>query len=256
MDLGLQGKVVCITGGATGIGKASAQAFLAEGCKVAICGRSGEKLAGVVNQWKEQGYDVISCIADASKFEELEAFAATVAQQHGGIDIWINNAGIYPQKAILDMTDGEWDDIFRVNVKSIFLGAKVATAYMRIKGQGVILNASSFAALIPSAGSGAYGATKAAVSSLTRTLAAELAPLNIRVIAYVPGVIRTAMTQDIITAKSQALTGQIALGRLGEAKDVAGLLVFLASDVANYITGTTIEVSGGKFCVQNPQAAW
>lgn len=109
---------------------------------------------------------------------------------------------------------------------------------------------------MPSVGSGAYGATKAAILNLTRTLAAELAPSKIRVNAYIPGMIRTEMTREVIAKKGSQLTEQIALNRLGDPEDIAGGLVFLASDAASYMTGTYLEMSGGKLCVQNSRAAW
>ncbi len=256
MDLKLEDKVIVITGGATGIGKASARAFLKEGCKVAICGRTKAKVDNTVEEFREKGYEIIGATADAGNSAAMNAFADVVAQKYGSIDVWINNAGIYPQKALLDVGEDEWDETFRINVKSVFIGTKIAAAHMKKQGKGVILNASSFAAVIPSAGSSVYAATKSAVSSLTRTSAAELAPFHIRVVAYMPGVIRTDITEPLIATRGQFLTEQIALGRLGETEDVAGMLVFLASDSAAYITGNSIEITGGKFCVQNPQYAW
>ena len=123
-------------------------------------------------------------------------------------------------------------------------------------GGGVLVNAASFASLIPSLGSGGYAASKAAVYSMTRSLAAELAPLNIRVIGYVPGVIETEMTAPTIKAKKEMLESQLALKRIGSCEDVANAVLFMASDKASYITGTFIEISGGKLCVQNPADAW
>ena len=136
------------------------------------------------------------------------------------------------------------------------MGTKLAAHHMKGQGKGVIINAASFASIIPSAGSSAYAATKAAVLSFTRTSAAELAPLNIRVFAFIPGMIKSEMTEVVIEKKRQFLTEQIALNRLGEPEDIADPLVFLASDAARYITGNAVEISGGKFCVQNPMYAW
>jgi len=256
MNLLLKGKVVLITGGATGIGKATARAFLKEGCKVAICGRTKPKVDHTVQQFREKGYDSIGGVADDGNAAAMHAFADLVAQKYGCIDVWINNAGIYPErKPLLDVTEEEWDETFRVNVKSVFIGTKIAAAHMKKRGAGVILNASSFAAVIPTAGSSAYGPTKSVIVSLTRTSAAELAPFHIRVVAYVPGMIRTAMSEPVIAARPQFLTKQ-ALGRVGEPEDIADTLVFLASDAAAYITGTSVEISGGRFCVQNLQYAW
>ena len=255
MDLGLKGKVAVITGGATGIGFACALGFLREGCKVAICGRSREKLEKARIRAQECGYELLTYAADVAVAGEVENFAAYVAGYYGRIDVWVNNAGVVVAKAVVEMSEAEWDQIMAVNLKSVFLGGRAAFSHMKEQG-GVIINASSFAAIIPSAGSGAYAASKAAIMSLTRTLAAELAPFGIRVNAYIPGVIKTEMNAERIAQWEAALKAQIALNELAEAEEVVPAVLFLASEAAGYITGTAIEVSGGKFCVQNPQFAW
>ncbi|MEG0649344.1 MAG: SDR family oxidoreductase, partial [Oscillospiraceae bacterium] len=119
-------------------------------------------------------------------------------------------------------------------------------------GGGVIINAASYAAVISSAGSGAYAASKSAVFSLTKTMAAEMAPYGIRVNGFIPGVIETGMTQNVVAQNADRILSQIALAKLGQPEDVAGAVLYLMSDVAKYITGTFIEISGGKLCVQNP----
>lgn len=142
-----------------------------------------------------------------------------------------------------------------VNVKSVFLCMKEAFKYMKDKG-GVILNAASYASLLGSAGSAAYAVSKAAVYSLTKCAAAEYAPYGIRVNGYIPGVIETEMTRGVIDIKKEELLGAIALHRLGQPEDVANAVAFLASREASYMTGTFIEISGGKLCVQNPDMPW
>ena len=256
MDLGLQGKTVVITGGTTGIGKAIAKKLLEEGCNVSVCGRNREKGADLLKEFEREGLNIHFESADASNYEEVSRFAENTVKRFGRISIWINNAGIYPQQKLLDMTENEWDAVFHINLKSVWLGTKIAASYMQENGSGVILNAASFAALIPSAGSGAYAASKAAILSLTKTLAAELAPANIRVNAYVPGVIETPMTGPVIEKNIKNMIQTIPLGKLGKPEDVSSAVAFLASDVSSYITGTHLEISGGKFCVQNPMFAW
>lgn len=256
MDLQLTGKVVVITGGAAGIGAACAAAFLQEGCQVAICGRSQEKLDAFKASMVQAGYELFDCVADVANQQALEEFAQQVYAKYGRIDIWVNNAGISHKTKLLEMAATDWDKVMDINLKSVFLGAQVAARYMRKGEGGVILNASSYAAVIPSAGGGAYAASKAAVSSLTRTLAAELAPYNIRVNGYIPGVIATQMNSKRLAEQPGATLGQIALNRAGDAKEVAAGLVFLASGAASYITGTDLEISGGKFAVQIPGEPW
>lgn len=256
MELGLKDKAVVITGGATGIGKAAALAFAREGCKLAICGRSQKKLLNVELEFQQAGFPLLTKTADASKNDELAAFAEVVVKAYGKIDIWVNNAGIYPQGALMDMSEAEWEEVMNINLKSVFLGSKVAFSYMKDQKKGVILNAASFASLIPSAGSGAYAVSKVGISWLTKVLAAELAPYNIRVNAYIPGLIRTDITEGVIAENEERFASQVALNRLGEPEDLAGGIIFLASDAAGYITGTQLEISGGKLCVQNPHYAW
>jgi len=256
MDLALRNRVVVITGGSAGIGKACARGFLQEGCHVAVCGRSPEKLNAVQQEFAREGYEITTGVADATNAVEMSAFAEKVTHRYGGIDIWLNNAGTYMVKDILSMTGEEWDELFRQNVKSVFIGSGIAAGHMKNRGRGVILNASSHTALFPPAGVGAYAATKAAVSSLTRTLAGEWASDHIRVIAYAPAVVITEMTEAVIAVRGEILAAQTVLNRLAEPKEIADCIVFLASDSAGYMTGITVEISGGKFCVQNPQYSW
>jgi len=256
MDLGLRNKVAVITGGATGIGLASALAFAAEGCRVAICSRSSEKLTAAATEFAAKGHDLFASVADVSRENELRGFADQVYEKYGKIDVWINNAGISPKARLLDMTGDEWDELMRTNLKAVFLGSQIAAQFMKESGGGVILNASSYASVMPSATSGAYAAAKAAVSSLTRSLAAELAPFGIRAIAYIPGIILTDIIKKRVEQSGQQLLAQISLNRFGKTEEVARVLVFLASDAASYITGTSIEITGGKFSIQNPEAPW
>ena len=162
---------------------------------------------------------------------------------------------MYPQYSIIDTDEAMWDKTMDTNVKSVYLGARIAFRSMKDRG-GVILIASSFAAVFPSVGSGAYAATKSAVTSMIKTLAAELAPYGIRVNGYIPGVINTDLTRPVISVNGEAMKQAIAMQDFGQPEDVAWALAFLASGYARYITGTTLEISGGKMGVQNPAKAW
>lgn len=241
-----------ITGGTTGIGFAIAETFGKEGGKVAICSRSEKKVDNAINLLKEQNIDVYGESVDVSSKNSLQAFADLVEEKYGGIDIWINNAGIYPQFKIIDTSEDTWEDIMNINVKSVYLGSQIALEKLQKRKGGVIINAASFASLMPSIGSGGYAASKAAVHSLTKTLAGELAPYNIRVNGFIPGVIETTMTSEIIAAKGEQLVKQIPMKRVGTSQEVANAVLFLCSDQASYITGAFIEITGGKLCVQNP----
>jgi NAD(P)-dependent dehydrogenase (short-subunit alcohol dehydrogenase family) len=255
VELNLAGKVVVITGGATGIGRAAALEFLKEGCKVAICGRRQEKLDEVSAFFLKEGYNVLTKSVDVCDEQALSDFGTEVVAAFGGLDIWINNAGQALHKTFISTTAEEFRGLMEVNLLAVFFGCRVAYQHMRGKG-GVILNASSFAALAPFAGRGVYAVSKAAVLSLTRTCAAEFAADNIRVVAYVPGTIMTELSQNLLSQASDRLLRDIPLRRFGTTADLAKVLVFMASDAAAYINGTHVEIAGGKRCVQNPEFAW
>ena len=257
MDLHLKGKTAVITGGGTGIGKATALEFAKEGVHIAVCGRRCEPLEEMEKIFRDKQYDFYSEQCDVSDHNAMEEFAWNVYQKYGSIDIWVNNAGIAIDKALLDYTDEDWDQVMSIDLRAVFDCTRLAAFYMR-KGRkgGVILNASSYASLIPHANGAIYAAAKSAVSSLTKTSAANLAPYGIRVIGYVPGMINTGISKESIAKFGQDLVKNISLQRLGNPEDLAKPLVFLTSDAARYITGTDIEITGGKFAVQDCSLGW
>lgn len=255
MNIDYTNKVVLITGGTAGIGYACAQLFLELGGSVAICGTNEEKLNAAVNELKKVSGKVHGEICDVADPQSLCAFAEHTRETLGEIDVWISNAGTCPAYDIIDTPDEVFDFAFDVNVKSVHVGAKIAYEMMKDRG-GVILLASSFATIMPSIGSGIYAATKCAVSSMVKTLAAELAPYNIRVNGYIPGVINTAMTRPATSKNGEAMAKVISMQKFGEPVDIAYAAAFLASEYAGYITGICLEVSGGKFGVQNAAVAW
>ena len=255
MKLNLQGKVVVITGGVKGIGLACVRAFLEEGCQVAVCASSSQSVEAFR---REEGLaDVLALACDVSSPEQMQHLAAETARHFGGIHVWINNAGYYPAGDLEDMPVEAWKKAFAVNVDGVLYGARAAIPYLRKAGGGVIINAASFATLMPTAGRGAYGITKGAVGHLTRVLAAELAPDNIRVTSYMPGFVVSTMTEPYMSPAAEAsILSQSAQKRYGYPEDIAPAVVFLASDAAAHITGNGLEISGGKYCVQNPGYAW
>lgn len=256
MELGLNGKVVVVTGGTAGIGEAAALAFAKEGCRVAVCGRTEKRLDAFKERTQAAGFDIFCAKADVGDLASLKQFCDTVVAKFGRVDIWINNAGINIGKKLMDITPQDWDTMVRVNLSSVIFGSQLAVKAMGDQG-GVILNASSFASIIPSVGGTMYAGTKAAIANMTKTMAAELAPRHIRVNAYIPGVIDTPMNAQRIADDTEgALVAALALHRIGTAEEMAKALVFLASDASSYVTGTTLEVSGGKFAVQNADVLW
>lgn len=255
MNIRFDDRTVLITGGSSGIGLACAELFGSLGAKVSICGTNPGKLEKALAGLRAKGITAFGQICDVSKGGDIESFAAGTEAALGPINIWISNAGIYPQYSLIDTDEALWDKGVDTNLKSVYLGARIAYQTMKNRG-GVILLASSFASLFPSVGSGLYAATKAAVSSMVKTLAAELAPYGIRVNGYIPGVIDTDMNRKPIETNGEALKNAIALRTFGQPVDVAWALAFLASDYARYITGASLEISGGKMGVQNPAKAW
>lgn len=256
MDINLNNMVAVITGGTAGIGLATAELFAREGAEIAICSRKKSNITTALAYLKERGLNAYGEAVDVSDRSGLFAFADRVEEKFGGIDIWVSNAGIFPQYKIIDISEDLWQDTIDINLKSVYYGGLIAVKKIKKRGGGVLINAASFASLIPAVGSGVYAATKAAVVSVTKSLAAELAPFHIRVVGFIPGVIKTPMTEPWIEEKGEILASQSALQRIGGAEEVANALLFLASDKASYITGTCLEITGGKFCVQNPQDAW
>jgi NAD(P)-dependent dehydrogenase (short-subunit alcohol dehydrogenase family) len=256
VEVNLADRVAVVTGGTAGIGLQIAETFARAGAKIAICGRNKAKVDRAVTYLQKKKLKVFGEAVDVSQRASIFDLADNVEKAFGGIDIWVSNAGVYPQKKLIETTEAEWQMVMDINMKSVYYGGLIAADKLKKRGGGVLFNAASFASLMPSVGSGAYAASKAAVYSMTKSLAAELAPHNIRVIGYIPGVIKTEMTAPLTQTSKELLESQIALHRLGESREVANALLFLATEHASYITGTFIEISGGKFCVQNPQNAW
>ena len=256
MDLHLEGKVVVITGGGTGIGKAAAWEFLREGARVWVLGRREEVLAQFACETEEEGYLLRYESCDVTDRLMTEKTADRILEQDGSLDVWINNAGIDIDKPFLDFSDEDFERIISINQKAVFMGTQIAAERMKKKRSGVILNASSYCAKIPHANGALYAATKAAVSNMTRSAAAALAPYGIRVCGYIPGMIVTPISERMISQYKDKFTKDIALGRLGRPEDLARPLVFLASDAAAYITGIDLEISGGKFAAQDCAMGW
>ena len=256
MNIDLSDKIAVITGGTAGIGLSIAESFAGAGARIAICSSTEANVDNALNLLKAKNINAYAAVVDVSKRPDIFSFADSVEEKFGGIDIWVSNAAIHSPRKLIDTPEDLWQRLMDVNVKSVYYGGLIAADKIKKRGGGVLFNAASFASLMPAVGGGAYAASKAAIYSMTKTLAAELAPFNIRVVGYVPGVIKTGMNESWIRQKGKELEKQLALQRLGESDDVARVILFLASDHAAYITGTCVEISGGKFCVQNPQDAW
>lgn len=247
----LQGKVALITGGAAGIGKATAQVFAREGAKVVICDVSAELGNEVV---KTLGPDAFFYKVDVTNRAEVQQWVDDVIARFGRVDILVNNAGITRDAQFVKMKDGElvkqmseeaFDLVISVNLKGVFNCTQAVAPYMIKQNSGVILNASSVVGLYGNFGQTNYVATKAAVIGMTKVWARELGRYNIRVNAVAPGFIMTEMVAKMPEEVLAGMRAKTPLGRLGEPEDIANTYLWLASDEGAYVHGTTISVDGG-----------
>ncbi len=252
----LRNKVVVVTGGAGDIGAETSLAFLREGCKVAVCGRSQKSLDQFRKKVNAEGFNILTDVADVTSQENLDQFAKKTADEYGGIDIWVNCHGIEGYSPLIECTEEFWNKVLDINLSGTWRGIKAAVPYMEKRGGGSIVNVSSFCSIVPTAKNGVYSISKVAVDSLTKVMAAELAPKNIRVNAVLPGFIATQMTADKVNTIKDMLIQPISMRRLGNPGDIARGILFLAGDGGRYIDGHALIISGGKFIVQNPQDPW
>lgn len=258
MDLQLKGKVALVTGSSRGIGLAIALGLAREGARIMLSGVDQSRLEAAALRFREEGLEASFCPAEVCSEEQVAYLFKETLKFYGRLDILVNNAGVFVHDIpFYKMSEELFDNVVRVNLKGVFLcGRKAARTMMEQPEGGVILNAASFTARIPSWGTSIYGATKAAIFNLTRTMAAELAPYGIRVNSYMPGVVATDMTAAVMDSRSSFLKKSIALNRISSPEELAPPVVFLCSPLSSYITGANLELSGGKFTVQNPEQAW
>jgi 3-oxoacyl-[acyl-carrier protein] reductase len=256
MDLKLTGRVVAITGGSTGIGAETALAFAREGCQVAVCGRSKKKLYNLETRFAQEGLKVFTVCANVLYIEQLTAFLEQTVRKFGQLDILVNNAAIDKEKPFAELSEDEWNEIVNIDFKAVYYGCVFAARQMRKQCSGVIINISSFASVLPVAGSALYSSIKSAVDQLTRTLSAELAAYNIRIVSIQPGVTETQLTAHKRCVKYEELINAIPMRRFAHPAELASVIVFAASDCAGYINGVPLQVSGAKFAVQNPQYSY
>lgn len=249
MQFDLDHRVVVVTGAGRGIGRAIAEAFARQRATVMITDVEAGSL-----EWFE-GASVVCDVTDTSAVRDLVDQAT---DRFGRIDVLVNNAGVIAGGLIEETDDEAWERCFDVNVGGTFKMCRAVAPIMKQQRSGRIINAASFAAIVPSVGSGAYAASKAAVVQLTRTLAGELGPWDITVNAYAPGMIPSGMNSfaEMDRPEQDRLLDTLTLRRWGEPGEVADLVCFLASDAARYITGTLVDVSGGKLATQLPQRAY
>ena len=258
MELNLTDKVAIVTGAARGIGKDIASTLAAEGCKTVLLDILPDALQTLADDLNSQGRTILPIHCDVTDSDSVRSALDKTAATYGRLDILVNNAGVSRPAYIENQTEQDWDLTMDVNLKGVFLMCKHAISVMKLQRSGRIINAASFAAIVPSIGSASYAASKAAVVSFTRVLAGELGPYNITANSYAPGMIPTEIN-DFATStpqRQEMLMDTLTLRKWGKGKEVADLICFLASDRAAYITGALIDISGGKLATQLPRAAY
>jgi 3-oxoacyl-[acyl-carrier protein] reductase len=243
----LQNKIALVTGAGSGFGEGIARTFAREGAKVVIADineKAARDVAAAI------GRDAVALRTDVSQRADVDA-AVQAALDFGGLDILVNNAGInFSRAPLTDMTEEQFDRIFAVNVKSIYLFAQAVVPHFRRQGGGVIINIGSTAGLRPRPGLTWYNTSKGAVNLASKSMAVELAPDKIRVCAIAPTIGETALLASFMGGDSDELRTKfragVPLGRLSTPQDVANAALFLASDEADFLTGVVLEVDGGK----------
>jgi 3-oxoacyl-[acyl-carrier protein] reductase len=261
----LDGKIALVTGASRGIGAAIAQRFGAEGATVVVTARTlagkgsdygGQSLDGSVEEVaqtiRDAGGQALGLRCDVGDPASRAEAADEVLNRFGRLDILVNNAGVaHVNKPVTEITEAEYDRVFDVNVKGLFLFSQAMVPVFRRQGGGVMINIGSTAGLRPRPGLSAYNATKGAVHNLTKTLAVELAPDKIRVCAIAPVATETPLLPTFLgpaAGQRQKFEATVPLGRLAQPQDIANVALFLASDEAAFVTGNIVEVDGGR-CV-------
>ena len=241
----LEGKVAIVTGGTRGIGYETVRQFLLQGAKVALFGSRKETVDVAIAKLKEENseFSVIGFYPKLTSEVEVKSAFDSVKNEFGKIDVLINNAGISSHTKLLDFSEEEYDKIADLNIKSVFVCSKVAVPYLT-ETKGVILNTSSMVSRDGQPSGVMYPASKYAVNGITQSLSRELAPLGIRVNAVAPGITETEMVSALPKNMIEPLIKSIPLGRIGTPTDIANAFVFLASDMASYITGDVLRVDG------------
>ena len=257
MDLGLSGQVAIVTGSSRGIGASIARTLAGEGVSVVVNYARDEAGAESVRAAIEaEGGRAVVCQGDVGDPATGDRLVRQALDRFGRLDILVNNAGAMARIPFVETTQEELDRLVTTNLKGTFNCCQAAARHMMQARYGRIVNCSSGAARLGSAGHAAYSATKAAIEALSKVMAGELAPYNILVNVYVPGLFETEMSRPAIERRGAEMVANIGLRRAGQPEEIAAVAAFLASPRNSYMSGETIAVNGAKFSIQNPMKPW
>ena len=241
----LENKVAVVTGAGRGIGKAIALRLASEGATIAACGRTLANVENTASEVAKSGGKATAYAVDVANSAQVAETCEKILKEFGRVDVLVNNAGITRDQLLLRMTEDDWDAVLDTNLKGAFSFTKTLSRAMLKQRNGRIINITSIIGLTGNAGQSNYAASKAGLIGFTKSVARELASRNITANAVAPGFIVTEMTEALGEPAREMLKTRIALGRLGTAEDVASVVLFLASDLAAYVTGQVITVDGG-----------
>jgi NAD(P)-dependent dehydrogenase (short-subunit alcohol dehydrogenase family) len=252
ISYGLGEKVCLITGGAQGIGEACARLFLEQGAKVVIIDIQSERGQSLASQLQQQGHEILFIASDIGNKAEVDAVIKQVIAQHGRLDVLVSNAGIFKAAPFLEISESDFDEVLRVNLKGAFLMGQAAARVMKDQGGGAIVHMSSVNGVLAIPEIASYNVSKGGLNQLTRAMALALADDGIRVNAVAPGTIATELASKAVLTSEEArnkILERTPMKRLGDPSEVAHVVAFLASDAASYITGEVITVDGGRMAL-------